>query len=330
MYRPKSKTRKDFPMAPEIYRLPGFFRVDERGRSDIGISCKDCDSIPKVRNAGKIKKVGSAEYQIMHNGLLVERHGYNGEMIERIIADLKGHHEPQEERVFFEILKKVRDDANMIEHGSFWAFYSMWFMKDKDKRSSFCFEPSMANLCVGQRNAEVNNIKLNFRQAASGSNYSKTSFIPENSEDNKPIEVDIIPVDKTVQDEKIDYLDILHLDVQGVELESLVGAQETIQSGKLRFLVLSTHHHTITGDPLTHQKCLKFIEENKGTIIAEHTIPESFSGDGLIVASFSPDDKDFSVEISYNRASNCIYRSTEEDLANLSVFYEDIRGRKKH
>jgi FkbM family methyltransferase len=321
----KSRNLNSFPIAPDIYRLPGFFRVDENGRSEIGSSCHDCDYIPKVKNAGNLKKVGSTEYQIMHNGLLVERHGYNGEMIERIIKNLRGHHEPQEEKVFFEILKRVRSNANMIEHGSFWAFYSMWFMKDNKNRSSFCFEPSPENLSVGQRNALANNIKLSFKQAASGSECSKTTFIPENSQNDKPVEVDIIPVDKTMDDEELDYLDILHLDVQGAELDSLLGAQKTIKNGKLRFLVLSTHHHTITGDPLTHKRCLEFIGQHGGNIVAEHTIPESFSGDGLIVASFRPEDKDFKVEISYNRASNCIYRSTEEDLANLSAKYEELR-----
>ena len=33
-------------------------------------------------------------------------------------------------------------------------------------------------------------------------------------------------------------------------------AASALADGRLRFLIVSTHHHSISGDPLTHQKCL--------------------------------------------------------------------------
>lgn len=53
-----------------------------------------------------------------------------------------------------------------------------------------------------------------------------------------------------------------------------------------RFLFLSTHHHSMSGDPLTHQRCLEFLRGRHAHIIAAHNVTESYSGYGLIVASF--------------------------------------------
>ena len=53
-----------------------------------------------------------------------------------IIEILKGHHEPQEEFAFFQVLEQLRRNPSpwgnprMIELGSFWAYYSMWFLKE--------------------------------------------------------------------------------------------------------------------------------------------------------------------------------------------------------
>jgi FkbM family methyltransferase len=54
--------------------------------------------------------------------------------------------------------------------------------------------------------------------------------------------------------------------------------------------VVSTHHASISGSPTTHQDCLRQLERLGATILCEHTVEESFSGDGLIAASFLPAD----------------------------------------
>ena len=107
----------------------------------------------------------------------------------------------------------------------------------------------------------------------------------------------------------------------------LEGCREAIQSEKLRFLLVSTHHHRISGDPLTHQKCLRRIRELGGHVFAEHTISESFSGDGLIAASFAATDHDLpEMALSRNRGSTNIWRETEYDLAEATMAVESFRG----
>jgi hypothetical protein len=75
----------------------------------------------------------------------------------------------------------------------------------------------------------------------------------------------------------------------------------------VRFVVFSTHHSSISGDDFTHEKCRKIITSAGGHIIAEHTVAESFSGDGLLVASFDARDRDFAVSISVCEPWNSLF-----------------------
>jgi hypothetical protein len=47
-----------------------------------------------------------------------------------IVKRLWGHHEPQEEKVFHEVLKQIRPGGVMIELGAYWGYYSLWFHKN--------------------------------------------------------------------------------------------------------------------------------------------------------------------------------------------------------
>ncbi len=94
------------------------------------VSCSDSDAIPKVERAGEVFEVDGRRVQMMHNGVLVDEGCYYGDWMTEIIRCLRGHHEPQEERVFHDILRRLAssgDDATMVELGSFWAYYSLWF-----------------------------------------------------------------------------------------------------------------------------------------------------------------------------------------------------------
>lgn len=62
------------------------------------VCCRDCDSIPKAKNAGSVFMEGPNGVQLMHNGVRVLAGGYHGDSMKQIIHDLKGHHEPQEEQ----------------------------------------------------------------------------------------------------------------------------------------------------------------------------------------------------------------------------------------
>jgi len=79
-------------------------------------SCTDCEAIPKVANAGQIivQADQSQSYQLMHNGVCVIAGGYFDLWMAVIIQTLKGHHEPQEEKAFHEILKHISPNATLF------------------------------------------------------------------------------------------------------------------------------------------------------------------------------------------------------------------------
>lgn len=308
-----------------LLQTPNIGRMSEEDRKQMTISCHDTDYIPKVPGAGKINKQGNKRLQTLHNGLVVEADGYVGVWMTEIITALDGHHEPQEEKAFYEVLKRLDKGANMIELGSYWSYYSLWFKKSIKDSVSICSEPDPSNRALGERNAKLNKIKgIEFLDGAVGSTHGGTVTIALDSDPTQNIQAPVLSVDGILNERRIDRLDVLHMDVQGFELDALKGAEDTILNEKLRFLFVSTHHYLFSNSPTTHADCIAFIKERGGHIITSHTIPESFSGDGLIVASFDERDKNFTIETSINHSDASLFRSYEQDLQILIQGYDGI------
>jgi len=123
------------------------------------ISCRDADHLPKVEGAGEVFLHNGALVQRMHNGVLIEEGCYYGPWMTEIIQALRGHHEPQEEVVFHEVLERLvatEPTASMIELGSFWAYYSMWFHQRTQGNLIVALEPDPNYLEVGRRNFALN------------------------------------------------------------------------------------------------------------------------------------------------------------------------------
>jgi FkbM family methyltransferase len=297
---------------------PGVIRLDEAGRTNMTVRCRDTDGIAKVPNAGELVKLSDGtEAQIMHNGVLVEAGGYFGDWMAGIIKELRGHHEPQEEVAFDALVRRVREGGRMIEFGSWWSYYSLWFAKSVPSAQNICCEPDPDNLALGIRNAKLNDLEPTFLQGAAGPTHrEQITFRTEVT--GIDVSVPTLTVDGLLAEHGWGNLDLLHVDVQGHELDALQGALGAIQGGKIRFVVVSTHHWSISGEPDTHADCLRFFAEQGAHIIASHTVAESYSGDGVIVASFDPMDDDLEVEMSINHTDQSLFRPHEEDLAILA------------
>jgi FkbM family methyltransferase len=240
------------------------------------INCRDCDAIPKVENAGEVNIDHSPPFQVMHNGVKVLLGGYHGEWMQRIITALKGHHEPQEEKVFYEVLKRVSgDNPVMLELGSYWAYYSLWFRKTFPAGSNYMVEPITEKMQLGQKNFDLNGFSGIFFNGCMGGEYKdKMTFVDWN---NDEIEMKKYSVDAIVEKNNIAFIDILHSDIQGAEVDMLKGCEQSLNAGKIGYLCISTH-----GDK--HERCLDFFKQRSMHIIAEHSVEASASADGLIVA----------------------------------------------
>lgn len=244
------------------------------------ISCKDCDSIPKVENAGQIITVNNIDYQIMHNGTKIITDCYYGKWMTEIIRLLKGHHEPQEEKVFFEVLQVIPENATMIELGCYWAYYSMWFQTVIPNATNYMIEPGIEELTTGMKNFVANNLHGHFFRGALGS-YGPFESAPliNDFEDLKAVQTAQVQMDQFIAEHNIPFIHILHSDIQGAEYQMLEGCNKSIKNKKIGFFFISTHSEEL------HQKCLNYLKNFNYIIVADHTPAQSFSVDGLIVAS---------------------------------------------
>lgn len=274
----------------------------EEQRVQITTSCRDTDYIPKVDNAGSVfDGPDGRKVQVMHNGLKVSADSYYGPFVTRIIEGLGGHHEPQEEKLFFEVLKKIPAGSTMIELGAYWSYYSLWFNKEVVDAKNYMVEPETENLETGKFNFELNNSVGTFEHAL-------VSDVADDSTSPPSVSVDHI-----IEKYGLDDIAILHSDIQGFERLMLDGAKNVLGRKGVRFIFISTHGYEI------HQRCMSFLNRADYHLVASHTPSESFSGDGLIVASAEP-EFDKLPAISYRRKGLPLRERVRGSLYRLGVY----------
>jgi hypothetical protein len=226
------------------------------------VAAPDNRYIPRVAHAGEIRD----GRQIMHNGLLIAPGSYYGLTMLLLLNKNRGVHEPQEERVFGEMLPYLRANAVMLELGAYWGFYSMWFQRVVPRGISFLIEPDPANLEYGRENFRLNGLNGTFVQAFVGAG-------PEQGAQTRQVSVDSL-----VAEYGIPFLDVLHSDVQGAEFDMLLGASQCFDEQKVGYVFISTHSNDL------HERCMEFLRRREFAILASADLDETYSVDGLIVA----------------------------------------------
>lgn len=295
--------------------LDGTFHIQRKtvssavDRVAMTTSCRDCDSIDKVANAGCVECHDGERVQIMHNGLMVVEGGYYGAWMTSIISALEGHHEPQEELGFHALLSHCRPGSLFVELGAFWAYYSLWYLKAVSGSKAVCIEPDPRNLEVGRKNAALNRLanRVRFVQGWVGElAHASHEAVAESIAHPIALRAYNMPaIGDLIEDQDIE---IVHIDAQGAELGFLRSMSGATARRKVRFVVVSTHHASISGSPTTHVDCLAEIVSQGGAILCEHTVEESFSGDGLIIAAFYMEDRNIILpNMSRNKAETSLF-----------------------
>jgi len=181
--------------------------------------------INRVRDAGHINQDNTIT---LHNGNKVV---FSGELsyyddYSNILILNRGVHEPLEEFCFQEVLRQIKQDSPVIiELGSYWAHYSMWFLQRFSNGIAYMVEPDIKNLNCG-----VNNFKIN--------DYVGT-FI------NEGIGKGYLSVDSLIDKYGIGRVSILHCDIQGGEVEMLEECSKSLSSYSIDYLFISTHNQEI-------------------------------------------------------------------------------------
>lgn len=282
------------------------FSPEETTRIELTCSCHDTDGLPKVAGAGEVHD----GVQLMHNGVRVVAGGYYGDWMVEVIRRLRGHHEPQEELAVNAVLERLAHTAGprpvVMEVGAFWAYYTVWALHRLPGARAFLVEPDPGYLEVGRRNLELNGMTGTFLQAAVGADRRAPEPF-ECESDGVVRRVGVEGLRSLYERFGLDRVDLLLVDVQGAETPLLEAAREMLAAGAVRFLVLSTHHEVISGDPRTHDRCREVLEAAGAHVVCEHTPGESVSGDGLIVASFAAADRDLTVLISHATVGSALF-----------------------
>jgi len=212
--------------------------------------------ITRCAKAGKV--VG--DNIVLHNNILVSKNGYYGQFSDILYLN-KGVHEPAEERMFSEALKYIPEGGTMVELGSYWAFYSMWFYKEITNADVYCIEPNKNYINVGINNFKLNSFKGDFTQGAIGNGNTN------------------IDINNFIIEKNIECIDILHSDIQGSELVMLNSISSLLDDKKIRYLFISTHSQNI------HFSCLELLQMHNYRIIADADFDnETFCSDGIIVS----------------------------------------------
>lgn len=236
--------------------------------------CQDTDYIPKVENAGSVIEVDGDKCIVMHNGVLVYDGSYHGQWMTDVIQYLKGHHEPQEEKVFYEVLQLIPENSTMVECGSFWSYYSLWFHKEIRGAKNIMIEPNPYKCEVGQLNFKLNNFEGIFLNGCIGDLYQETCGFTD--WDGKNYDIQKISIDWLMESQNLSKINVLHADIQSAEHQLLDGAKNSFLENKIDFLFLGTHS--------PNRQFINKLESYGYKIICSFEVQESFFDDGLILA----------------------------------------------
>jgi FkbM family methyltransferase len=282
---------------PPAHKEPPLADDEWGGRIRIAAACRDADDLPRAPRSGEIVEVDGVACQVMAPGVVVVEDCYHGNHMTRLIERLRGVHEPQEEKCFHELVRHVRERPVMLEAGAFWAYYSLWMLALRPGAECHMVEIDRALLDVGIRNFELNRQKGIFTHGGFGApdlspwltevhgDYvralpsGKIFFDRPHPTPGFHLNIPLLTLDGYLHANRIDFLDVLHVDIQGEELKLLNGARAALRDKRIGYIFISTH----ISDAF-HAQCLSAVRDADYHIVAEHSISDSFSGDGLIVA----------------------------------------------
>ena len=253
--RHKLRTKADL-----LSDLPPQQKAEWAERISDVIACPDNADIPRVPQAGNL----SGETLIMHNGIKIDPLSYYGVPILKMLMENGGVHEPQEEKIFAKVLESLpKGKKTILELGSYWSFYSMWFLSSFPGSTAYMLEPELRNLHSGKKNFSLNNMEGKFFHLGIG------EF--ENEKDR------ITSPGSFCKKENINFIDILHADIQTFELEMLKGSIKLLEEKKIGYCFISTHSNEL------HEQCKTMLLKFGYVLVADANLDESYSFDGILV-----------------------------------------------
>ncbi len=231
-------------------------------RIDTVLASPDNERLPRVAEAGKV----FPEYQLLANGIKITLGSYYDYGNTHLLIANRGVHEPQEEYAFGEVVRAMPPGASMMELGSYWAFYSMWFASTVTAGRCIMIEPDPHKMNFGELNFKLNKLTGSF----------DLGFITDKPEVN--LSIPYYSVDYLMEKHHVGHLHVLHSDIQGYELAMLKGCRDALKRQAIDYFFISTHSNKL------HTDCIDELTTAGYLIVCEANLDESYSVDGLIVA----------------------------------------------
>jgi hypothetical protein len=240
--------------------------------------------IERVPQAGTVE--GNDVY--LHNGNRVPVAGaeaYYGQFSTLLVLN-RGVHEPLEEYVFQELVKRLPESPRMIELGAYWAHYSMWLKRIRPQAIVIMVEPDSGNLAAGKANFARNGFEGEFIHRAVGKG--------------------LWELDDFFATRGLSHLDVLHVDIQGAEGVLLHGGRQTLGNSQIDYLFVSTHSQAL------HQGVAEELTRFGYRVeVSSDFDSETTSFDGFIFAASAMTDRIFSNFNHFGRTT--IVTSTAND-----------------
>lgn len=235
------------------------------GHASRVVESPDYALIPKHPDAGRVLR----RRLVMHNGVKVLPTAYYGYQFLARSRKTLTVDEPQEERLFGDLLRQLPPGSTMLELGSFWAFYSLWFHAVVPQARNYMVEPVLKNLSYGKTNFEINGFTTDttFVRAFVDAGPGVSEGIP------------VISVDSFCQDRGIRHLTVLHSDIQGFEARMLDGAADMLAAQRIDYIFISTHSNAL------HSECVSKLQAHNYRLVSDANLDEAYQADGVIFAA---------------------------------------------
>ena len=198
--------------------------------------------------------------------------------------------EPQTTKL---ILKLSKNAKNVIFAGSFFGDQAVICASKNKKTNVHCFEPNFKQLkCLrlNKKHNDLSNLKINSDALYSRSNIALELSTPKNyanDYDDGELQVkknyginpkiNSIRLDDYILKKRISYIDLLHMDVEGSELDILYGAKKLIKKSKIKNIIFELNSNYVNwNNGIKKIKLIKFLLNNKYKIYAIRDIHSSF------------------------------------------------------
>ena len=248
-------------------------------------------SIKIIRNPyfGKIPfhhlggKIFDGIQYLFDGSSIIYPHG--SDKVHNIYRLTRGAPEPEEIYLFLKLIKKVKKNGVMLEIGAGQGFYSLIASNYLTRGKLILVEANPRFIQMLNQNMVLNKLQNRWIIVQkvitnSDNRYIKFREFGYASSIHKKgqYQVESATIDNLVKQFNLLRINIVHMDIQGEELNALYGMEKLLKAKNIDIIMIGTH------DVKLHQDCEKFLISKNYPIIFSKDLTKCSSYDGILIA----------------------------------------------